>query len=57
MASVHRDADGWVDRVNYMKEITHFATAPAFTDEKAADVAAYLNTLVWRCRRAAEIAR
>ena len=46
MASVHRDADGWVDRVNYMKEITHFATAPAFTDEKAADVAAYLNTLL-----------
>ncbi len=45
MASVHRDADGWVDRVNYMKEITHFATAPGFTDEKAASVAAYLNTL------------
>ena len=45
MASVHRDADGWVDRVNYMKEITHFATAPAFTDQKAADVAAYINTL------------
>ena len=45
MASVHRDADGWVDRVNYMKEITHFATAPGLTDQKAADVAAYLNTL------------
>ena len=25
---------GW-DRVNYMKEITHFATAPGLTDQKA----------------------
>jgi len=26
MAAVRRDADGWTDRVNYMREITHFAT-------------------------------
>ena len=24
MAAVRRDADGWTDRVNYMREITHF---------------------------------
>ena len=45
MASVHRDADGWMDRVNYMKEITHFATAPGLTDQKVTDIAAYINTL------------
>jgi virginiamycin B lyase len=45
IAAVHRDADGWLDRVNYMKEISHFATAPGLTDEKAVDIAAYINTL------------
>lgn len=45
MASVHRDEEGWMDRVNYMKQITHFATAPELTDAKANDIADYINTL------------
>jgi virginiamycin B lyase len=45
MASVHRDADGWVDRVHYMKEVTRSVDFLHFTDENSADIAAYVNTL------------
>ena len=45
MAAVRRDADGWTDRVAYMRDITHFATWEGFTDQKAADIAAYINSI------------
>lgn len=45
MAAVRRDADGWTDRVNYMRDITHFATWKGFTDQKAADIAEYINSI------------
>jgi virginiamycin B lyase len=50
MASVHRDEDGWRDRVNYMRETMHFfldspnALYPAFTDKTADDIVSYLTT-------------
>ena len=46
MASVKRDADGWRDRVNYMREaMGFFINRPQnqFTDQKADDVAYFLN--------------
>jgi virginiamycin B lyase len=45
MASVRRDADGWKDRVQFMRDAMHFSLSWRFTDENAADVATYLNKL------------
>ncbi len=47
MASVTRDADGWRDRVAYMREAMHFSIflGPHFSDQDAADVASYLTSL------------
>src|ERR1700730_15748267 len=44
MASVTRDEDGWKDRVAYMRTAMHFELA-RFSDQDAADVAAYLTRL------------
>ena len=44
MASVTRDADGWSDRVAYMRTAMHFSFEH-FTDQDASDVAAYLTSL------------
>jgi virginiamycin B lyase len=46
MAAVKRDADGWRDRVNYMREaMGFFINRPQlqFTDQKADDIAYFLN--------------
>ena len=46
MASVKRDADGWRDRVTYMREaMGFFINRPQlqFTDQKADDIAYFLN--------------
>jgi virginiamycin B lyase len=50
MASVHRDEEGWRDRVNYMRESMNFflgahlgGPTPFFTDQNAIDVTSYLN--------------
>ena len=47
IASVTRDADGWRDRVAYMREAMHFSIflGPHFSDQDAADVASYLTSL------------
>ena len=45
MASVRRDADGWTDRVQFMRDSMHFSLSWRFTDQDAADVAAYLTKL------------
>jgi len=47
MASVKRDADGWRDRVNYMRGAMHFFldSAAPFTDHDADDVTSYINLL------------
>ena len=47
MASVHRDLDGWKDRVAFMREAMHFSVflGPNFSDQDADDVANYLNSL------------
>src|ERR1700720_3628777 len=45
MASVRRDADGWQDRVQFMREAMHFSLSYRITDQDAADVSAYLNKL------------
>jgi virginiamycin B lyase len=45
MASVRRDADGWQDRVQFMRDAMHFSLSWRFTDQDARDVAAYLNKL------------
>jgi virginiamycin B lyase len=44
MASVTRDADGWRDRVEYMRTAMHF-NLPHLTDQDAEDVATYLTSL------------
>lgn len=44
MASVTRDADGWRDRVEYMRTAMHF-NLPHLTDQDADDVATYLTSL------------
>jgi virginiamycin B lyase len=44
MASVTRDADGWRDRVEYMRTAMHF-NLPHLTDQDADDVASYLTSL------------
>ena len=45
MASVRRDADGWTDRVQFMREAMHFSLSWRLTDQDAAEVSAYLNKL------------
>ncbi len=47
MASVHRDLDGWKDRVEFMREAMHFSVflGPNFSDQQAEVVADYLNSL------------
>jgi len=47
MASVHRDLDGWKDRVAFMREAMHFSVflGPNFSDQDADEVANYLNSL------------
>ena len=45
MASVTRDADGWQDRVQFMRDAMHFSLSWRFTDQDANDVATYLNKL------------
>jgi virginiamycin B lyase len=47
IASVHRDADGWADRIAFMREAMHFSIflGPHFSDQDAADVASYLTSL------------
>ena len=44
MAPVTRDADGWRDRVQFMRTSMHYAL-PSFTDQDASDVATYLTSL------------
>jgi virginiamycin B lyase len=44
MASVTRDADGWADRVAYMRSAMHFSFGH-FTDQDASDIASYLTSL------------
>ena len=45
MASVRRDADGWKDRVQFMRDAMHFSLSYRINDQDAAVVAAYLNKL------------
>ena len=45
MASMRRDADGWQDRVQFMRDAMHFSLSWRFSDQDAADVAAYLTKL------------
>jgi virginiamycin B lyase len=45
MATVKRDADGWQDRVQFMRDAMHFSLSWRFTDQDAADVTAYLDKL------------
>ncbi len=47
MASVTRDADGWTDRVAFMRQAMHFSIflGPHFSDQDAADVGSYLTSL------------
>ncbi len=44
MAAVTRDADGWKDRVAFMRTTMHFSLA-SMTDQDASDVASYLTSL------------
>ncbi|HEV2520893.1 MAG TPA: carboxypeptidase regulatory-like domain-containing protein [Candidatus Acidoferrales bacterium] len=45
MASVRRDADGWQDRVQFMRDSMHFSLSYRITDQDAAEVATYLHKL------------
>ena len=45
MASVRRDADGWADRVQFMRDAMHFSLGYRINDQDAAEIAAYLNKL------------
>ncbi len=45
MASVRRDAEGWKDRVQFMRDAMHFSLSYRISDQDAAEVAAYLNKL------------
>jgi virginiamycin B lyase len=45
MASVRRDADGWKDRVQFMRDAMHFSLSYRITDQDAAEISAYLNKL------------
>ncbi len=56
MASVRRDADGWKDRVEYMRSAMHFSLYH-LTDEQANEIAfTYINSLFGPDSVAAEIA-
>ena len=44
MASVTRDADGWKDRLAYMREVEHYGLA-YLTDQQADDIASYITRL------------
>jgi len=44
MAAVKRDADGWKDRVEYMRTAMHFSLYD-ITDQQADDIASYLTKL------------
>jgi virginiamycin B lyase len=44
MASVTRDADGWRDRLEYMRTAEHYALSNV-TDQNADDIASYLTQL------------
>jgi virginiamycin B lyase len=44
MAAVRRDADGWKDRVEYMRTAMHFGLA-SLTDQEADTIATYLSSL------------
>jgi virginiamycin B lyase len=44
MASVTRDADGWRDRVEYMRTAMHFSLA-TLTDQDADDISSYLTKM------------
>ncbi len=43
MASVRRDADGWQDRVQFMRDAMHFSLGWRFNDQDAALVRTFLN--------------
>ena len=43
MASTRRDADGWQDRVQFMRDSMHFSLGWRFSDQDATDVASFLN--------------
>ena len=45
MASVRRDADGWQDRVQFMRDAMHFSLAYRVTDQDAKEIATYLHKL------------
>ena len=45
MASVRRDADGWQDRVQFMRDAMHFSLGYRVTDQDAAEIATYLHKL------------
>jgi virginiamycin B lyase len=45
MAGTGRDLDGWKDRVSYMREVEHYFLSRQITDEKADDVASYMNSV------------
>jgi hypothetical protein len=45
MASVRRDADGWADRVQFMRDSMHFSLSYRINDQDAAEISAYLNKL------------
>jgi streptogramin lyase len=56
MASVTRDADGWRDRVEYMRTAMHFNTWN-LTDQDADDISIVSDQIVRPRFRAAEISR
>lgn len=47
MASVHRDLDGWRDRIAFMRQAMHFSIflGPNLSDPEADEIADYLNSL------------
>jgi virginiamycin B lyase len=45
MASVRRDADGWQDRVQFMRDAMHFSLGYRVTDQDATEIATYLHKL------------
>ena len=45
MASVERDADGWKDRVAYMREKMYYMLVNRVNDEEGEEIAAYLTSL------------
>jgi len=60
MASARRDADGWQERVQYMRDAMHFSLSWRFDDKMATDVASFLNSSFGptpRCRDPPPISR